>query len=452
VQYESRLNECRFANFPDNPQLLVPGICRICHATAREYNSYKLLPDSLRRFSLKLTSKSERWVVPKNMNWFIWLLKFIVTTTDSSMPITPTIRLKVDWTMHFMSESSSSIEMTGWFSANAGRFLKASIAVFAALLVLSNADSSLASAAITLQNVAADKSVPSPDSAPSEFRKEILVQIPLPIDNRVSENVKQLISAHLDTVPLSADPKDRPVLVLEFDTSNSRTGRGSQFEDCLKLARFLTSAKMNRMETVAYVPAPRGVMLDSDVDSELTSQLVGHGVLVALACNHLVMHLDSSIGKAGIDEEFVDEGVVNYYKSIAAQKLTLPVELATALIDPQATLYQVQTDDNKTVYVDRNESNRLNAMGKVVKTETLSESGTLAEFTSQQLMSYQLIRLRPSTRRDIERKFSLEPNSLAGDPTLGKEWSGLQVRLDNQIDRKNVSWIINALEQRWTIC
>ena len=294
-----------------------------------------------------------------------------------------------------------------------------------------------------------DKAAEGPASE-LEQRQGILIQIRLPVTGETSSQIKQVIARHLETIPVTEKANQRPVMVLEFDTANARNGRGSEFEACLSLARYLTSSQMNQVETVAYVPEPKGILADAEIDGQLKSELFGHPVLIAMACNQIVMHPESRLGQAGIDEEFVDSLIVAAYKDIAGKRLTLPTEVANALVDPASSLFRIQTADNKNLFVNREELKKLETDGKVVTSDTLTESGSLPIFDSGQLFNYQLIRFRASSRRDIARRFNLKPNSLEGDPTFGKKWTGIQVSLEQAIDQKTVSWVINALENHWT--
>ena len=278
------------------------------------------------------------------------------------------------------------------------------------------------------------------------LREGILVRVPLPVNAGVASQLTQVISRHLESTPPNDDPKTRPVMVLEFDTSNGRNGRGSEFEACLLVARMLTSAKINRVETVAYIPGPKGIVQNADIDSRLESQLLGHPVLIALACNHIAMHVDAEIGQAGIDEEFVDDLVVTAYRSIAEKRLTLPPAVAQAMVDPGRSLFRIQSTDGNIEFADRDRLSEMESQGKVVESDTLTEAGSLPLFSSTQLINYQLIRQRTTSRRQISRQFNVVPRSLEGDPTLGEKWQAVQVNLDRILDQKTVSWMINALQ------
>ncbi len=86
-------------------------------------------------------------------------------------------------------------------------------------------------------------------------RPGVLVKIPLPVDSKSAAQIRQTLKRIGEKAPQVVRLEDRQVIVLEFDTSGGKTGLGSELEACQSLARFLGSSEMNRVETVAYIPA-----------------------------------------------------------------------------------------------------------------------------------------------------------------------------------------------------
>ncbi len=284
---------------------------------------------------------------------------------------------------------------------------------------------------------------------PSEVRRKgHLVQVRLPITASVQEQVENTIRRIVEQSGTVTESAQRPAIVLEFDTSNGQNGRGSRLGSCLDLSRFLISNEVSGVELIAYIPGPKGFFDATEPGSvQPKSELLGHAVLVALACNHLVMHRDASIGQAGVDEPAIDDGLRNTYRQISAKRLTLPIEVALSMLDSNQSLYRVDVGDGKSLYVERAELLRLEAEGKVVQSDTLSEPGNLPLYSSQMLSQFQLLRHRVASRRDIAERFRLLPDSLEGDPTLGTQWHAVQVNFTGEIDERQVSWVLNALDQ-----
>ena len=131
------------------------------------------------------------------------------------------------------------------------------------------------------------------------------IRIPLPIDNSVVLLVKQSIERTLGSVH-----DERPVFVLEFIAPEGAAdaGQGTQFEDAHKLARFLTSDELNGASTVAYVP----------------KALKGHAVMVAMACEQIIMSPTATMGDAGADEKVINNTMLAAYEEIARSRRTVP--------------------------------------------------------------------------------------------------------------------------------
>ena len=155
---------------------------------------------------------------------------------------------------------------------------------------------------------------PAQDEKERPRRQGQWIRIPLPIDNSVVLRVKQSIER-----TLGAARDERPVFVLEFIAPEGAAdaGQGTQFEDAHKLARFLTSDELNGASTVAYVP----------------KALKGHAVLVAMACEQIIMSPTATMGDAGADEKVIDNTMLAAYEEIARSRRTVPPEIALGMLD-----------------------------------------------------------------------------------------------------------------------
>jgi len=72
-------------------------------------------------------------------------------------------------------------------------------------------------------------------------RAGTLVRIALPIDFNVVSRVQKTLQEIAERAPAVAPKGGKPVVVLEFETTQ-QTGRGSEVEPCIALARFLGSS------------------------------------------------------------------------------------------------------------------------------------------------------------------------------------------------------------------
>ena len=135
-----------------------------------------------------------------------------------------------------------------------------------------------------------------------------LIRVPLPLVGTADTQVIRKVKHALEKLPAG---EDRPVLVFEFSSSKNQSGQGSDFERALKLARYLSSRESSAAKTVAYIP----------------QALKGHAVLVAMACEEIIMAPEAQIGDAGIDEpaeEGIDPTILSGYREIANRRRTIP--------------------------------------------------------------------------------------------------------------------------------
>lgn len=265
-----------------------------------------------------------------------------------------------------------------------------------------------------------------------------LVQVPLPIDSGAASKVKQALLRLVDRTETVVRPEDRPLVVLEFETDRGKTGSGSEFEACIGLARLLTSSDLNRLNTVAYIPKSR----QPGVESELK----GHAVLVAICANQIAMDEGTRIGNAGADEKSVDPLIVNFYRGIASKRLLFPVPMILSMIDPSQELYRVRTEEG-VVFADRDQLADLEQSGDSIETKTLTRNGIPTFLNSEQLFEDRLIQFLTESRTNLARQLDLEPGSLEGDPTEGKQWTAVQINLPPYLDDRTATWTIRSLQK-----
>ena len=275
-----------------------------------------------------------------------------------------------------------------------------------------------------------------------------LIRIPMPIVGNVADRVIASLERVLEKQQI-VDGGTQPILVIEFDNRNGTNGIGSDFEDCLKIARFLTGPRMNKFRTVAYLPGPSDSVQELFADGKKKqSTFESHVVLVALSCQEIVMHRDSAIGNAGIDMENVDELFSTAYRVMAGKRRVFPPLVALAMLEKSRVVYRVEIKDEGFKYVEEDEYQRLINEAKVIEAITLSGPNNFAFFSSEDLLNYRLIRHRVDSRRELADRYNLNPTALEGDPSLGKEWNAVRMAISGNINSRMVTWIENALGTR----
>lgn len=161
----------------------------------------------------------------------------------------------------------------------------------------------------------------------STIRKATLRRLTLPITPQTNRRVKRFVTQILEEARIE---KVRPVIVFELYVSPTQKdkGRGSVYGTALELARFLSGDALSGATTVAYIP----------------QSIEGHAILVALACDRIILGPEATIGSAGIDETQIDPFLLTGYEEIAARRKTVPTEIALSMLDPDRKLLEVTTE------------------------------------------------------------------------------------------------------------
>ncbi len=276
------------------------------------------------------------------------------------------------------------------------------------------------------------------ESPELNYRAGVLVTISLPVTSVSAAKTKLTLQRIVESAPSVVRPEDRLVVVLEFDTGSGKTGRGSELEACQMLARYLATSDLNRVETIAFVPAATKNLEPN------STQLTGHAVLIAIAANQLALGKDVSIGAAGIDEQNIDNLVRDVYRGIASQRLTLPVPVVMSMLQKDQPLYRVRTTQG-IVFVNGEELTELESSGQSLESTTISEKGSAALLTGQQLADFRLLRYLPGSRADLASQVKLAPHTLDRSLALEDEWRAVQVNFPTFIDERVAQWMMRSL-------
>ena len=225
--------------------------------------------------------------------------------------------------------------------------------------------------------------------------------------------MKQSIERTLGTVH-----DERPVFVLEFIVPEGAAdaGQGTQFEDAHKLARFLTSDELNGASTVAYVP----------------KALRGHAVLVALACEKIIMGPTATMGNAGADEKVIDETMLAAYEEIARSRRTVPPEVALGMLDKAREVVKVK-NRGRVQFVTPSQVQKMKDQHRVLAQETIKPRGEPWQFTGIEARDWGIVKFLADDRHDVIRQMQLSPGVEEGDPSGGNPWRPIRVDLKGPI-------------------
>ena len=248
----------------------------------------------------------------------------------------------------------------------------------------------------------------------------VVVSVPvrLPITGTRDTQVEAAIVRHLDR--LHAQQGQRGVLVLTFDSAAEDATGGSEFGRAYGLAKFLTDARLAGVKTVAFLP--EGAR--------------GHAVLVALACEEIVMAPEAVLGPANADEPQIDEAMRAAYVQIASRRKTVPPGVALALLDPAATVARVSTDAGEQ-FVANGEVAGLREKVAVLNVEELGPIPLV--LGGRRARELGIVRLLARTPAELARSLGVPERELVVDPTLDGGWNGVQVVLNGAITGESVA-------------
>lgn len=246
--------------------------------------------------------------------------------------------------------------------------------------------------------------------------------------DRVQRIVTDMISA-------AAKSGARPVFIFEIEPGQLDYG------EALNLARFISSPTFSGATTIAYLP----------------QSITGHGVLLALACDEIVMSPSADLGDAGRLEPTIDEGLRNNYQEIAARRRTIPPAVAIGMLDAAVEVVQVETDLARefVLAVD------LPALKKAkpIRTEkVLKKSGAPGIFTAKQLRELGFVSYLATDRRELAQVWKLPAEALHDVTAPDGDWrtarfelhgvvtadkvAALQRLIDAQIRDRDVNFIL----------
>jgi membrane-bound serine protease (ClpP class) len=261
-----------------------------------------------------------------------------------------------------------------------------------------------------------------------------VLSVPLPIVSDTDRLVKRFVDRVLEDARKN---QYRPVLIFQLDVppGQDQFGRGSQFGASLELARYLSSDALNAATTVAYIP----------------HSIQGHAVLVALACDEIIMAPDATIGSAGIDEKKIEDFILAGYREIANRRRTVPVELALGMLDPSREVLEVETDVSRE-FVTPEGLNELRQRRTIAGQKVVIAKGEPGQFTGEEARRLGFVSYLAADRRDAARALELPPESLKEDLALEQEWHAIRVDLKGPLNAEKITQaerlITDAIQQQ----
>ncbi|NLE38378.1 MAG: hypothetical protein GX621_10175, partial [Pirellulaceae bacterium] len=275
---------------------------------------------------------------------------------------------------------------------------------------------------------------PNPANVPAIQSERVgrLLKVPLPVTADTERLVKRFVDR---TLSESREKQLRPVLIFEFDIppSQENFGRGSQFGASLETARYLSSDALAGATTVAYLPR----------------SIQGHAVLVALACDEIIMAPDATIGAAGIDSDQIEDVMRSGYREIAQRRRTVPVELAIGMLDPAHEVLDVETDVSRE-FITPGELDALAERHPIKNKSVIVAAGEAARFSGAQARQLGFASYLADDRTDVERALQLPPGDIEEAMMLGDSWKAVRIDLDGLITFKKSEQVRQQIENAVT--
>jgi len=238
-----------------------------------------------------------------------------------------------------------------------------------------------------------------------------VVVVQLPLTGTRDTQVKSAIARRLED--LRGRGGQRGVLVLEIRAGEDADALPSDFGRALELARFLGDDRLAGVKTVASLP--EGAR--------------GHAVLVALACEEIVMPADAVLGPANAEEPVVDDAMRAGYAQVAARRRTVPPALALALLDPEARVVRVTTDAGER-FVEERELDAVRRESAVLDVQAIGPA-PLA-LSGRRARELGVVRLLAATPDELARGLGVAEEALRIDPA-GGGWNAAQVVVSGPI-------------------
>ncbi|MCG8653588.1 MAG: nodulation protein NfeD, partial [Pirellulales bacterium] len=193
-----------------------------------------------------------------------------------------------------------------------------------------------------------------------------LIEVPVPLESRSS---RQLID-QLSRLAESAPADQRITVVLRYPADiETGAGKGTAFEDGLRLARAIAAPELRSVRVVSLVEGEVG----------------GHSTLPIAASDLLIMSGGGAIANASAGEPSVDETVVLNYQSICARRGLFPPAVVAALVDPGLELARVSKVGGGQVFASGQELKDLRESGEVLGEEIWSAAGIPLKLDARQL-------------------------------------------------------------------
>lgn len=217
-----------------------------------------------------------------------------------------------------------------------------------------------------------------------------------------TESIAQLESALRQFVDRNAARGQEPVLILEILPGDASPG-SSSFGASMELAEFVSTKLGEAKHRIAYVPKP----------------LKGYAVLVALACDEVVMGRDSALGPIALDPP-VDAARRAFVATLAKREGHDP-DLYLGMLEPEKDLRAVRTADRQLHFEFAEDIPAFKKTAQVVEDSAAWEGGQRGVLSTVRAREIGFAKWTADSRVEVAGAYRIAGKASSDDPTLGQE-------------------------------
>ncbi len=260
----------------------------------------------------------------------------------------------------------------------------------------------------------------APPTARERDRIGRLIRVPLPITESVDQRVRR---SALKVIGDAKRAGKWPVLIFEL-----APGPG-EFGKTLDLANFLSGPQLAGATTVAYLP----------------QTITGHGVLLAIACEEILMAADAEIGDAGHDEPVIGPALRSAYVDVASRRKTVPVDVVMRMLDRELEVLEVETEVSRE-FVLASRLEDFKQAHAIRSSKVLIPPGQPGLFAGRRARELGFVTYLAPDRRSVARALALSVDAIRDDPSLEEGWRPIRVPLKGPINSETVRQVQRLIE------
>jgi membrane-bound serine protease (ClpP class) len=259
-----------------------------------------------------------------------------------------------------------------------------------------------------------------------------------PVDDLVFGRVKNAV---LNLESQAQQQHRRAILILEI------THGTTPFHQVYGLAKFLTSSEVADVKTVAWIP----------------ENVTGNNVIIALACNEIIMHPDADLGDIGQGKALDRDEQQDVLRLIEKRhNPRLSPALVLGMCDPQRETLRAKVQipptgkDGKETseyrIVTKDELERLQkSKVAILDVQTIKESGDLGTYSGSKARSLGVLTVQTiDTRGELADVYNLPREALRDDPIAGDKPHVQLIKVEGVVDSVLEAFIERQIDRAIT--